>query len=164
MTKNYFRHSKIKDHPNPRQGGRRGVERAARLPSPFKGSEIVRRLILFSDVQQILAPDHVEPSYAKDHGGPQIYLSIAAWQLHFLFLYLTLLPMGPDVLGYQSHLVQRCHPACAHEGSSQLSPILAFRFFYRGAISAQIQLVSQWLSLTYSRFPPRKRRNKNTDF
>ena len=38
--------------------------------------------------------------------------------------YLTLLLMGLNVLAYQSHAVQRCHPvtvnACGHEGSSHL--------------------------------------------
>ena len=35
--------------------------------------------------------------------------------------------MGLNVLGYESHLLQRCHPvnACGHEGPSHLSPILA---------------------------------------
>ena len=38
-------------------------------------------------------------------------------------------PMGVNVLGYQSQLLQRCHPVCGHEGSSHLSPVLALRFF-----------------------------------
>ena len=54
--------------------------------------------------------------------------------------------MGFNVLGYQSHLLQRCHPACGHEGSSHLSPVLTLRFFYRDASSALLQLVNQWLN------------------
>ena len=34
-------------------------------------------------------------------------------------------PMGLNVLGYQSHLLQRCHPACGHEGYFHLSPVFA---------------------------------------
>ena len=45
--------------------------------------------------------------------------------------------MGLNVLGYQSHLLQRCHHhpvivtvnACGHEGYFHLSPVLALRFF-----------------------------------
>ena len=37
--------------------------------------------------------------------------------------------MGLNVLGYKSHLQQRCHPACGHEGSSHLSPVLASSIF-----------------------------------
>ena len=36
--------------------------------------------------------------------------------------------MGLNVLGYQSHLLQRYHPVCGHEESSHLSPVLAVRF------------------------------------
>ena len=34
-------------------------------------------------------------------------------------------PMGLNVLGYQSHLLQRCHPTYDHEESSHLSSVLA---------------------------------------
>ena len=48
-------------------------------------------------------------------------------------LLIVLRPMGLSVLGYQSHLLQRCHPvtvnACGHEGSSHLSPVPALRIF-----------------------------------
>ena len=40
-------------------------------------------------------------------------------------------PMGLNVLGYQSHLLQRCHPACGHYGYSHLSPVLAYVFLSR---------------------------------
>ena len=33
------------------------------------------------------------------------------------------------IRGYQSHLLQRCHPACGHEGSSHRSSVLALLFF-----------------------------------
>ena len=52
----------------------------------------------------------------------------------FLFVF-QLHPMDLKVLGYQSHLLQRCHPACGHEGSSHLSPVLDLRMF----IAMQIQ-------------------------
>ena len=44
-----------------------------------------------------------------------------------LRFYLYLRSMGLNVLSYQPHLLQRCyhHPACGHEGSSHLSPVLA---------------------------------------
>ena len=48
------------------------------------------------------------------------------------------------MLGYQSHLLQRCHPvnaACGHERSSRLSPILALLIF----IAIQFQTLSQLL-------------------
>ena len=43
--------------------------------------------------------------------------------------------MGLKVLGYRSHLLQRCHPACGHEGSSHLSAVLALWVF----IAKQVQ-------------------------
>ena len=64
-------------------------------------------------------------------------------------------PMVLSVLGYQSQLLQRCHPvnACGHEGPSHLSlPGSHLNFFYRDASSARLQLVNQWLNFTYSRF------------
>ena len=42
--------------------------------------------------------------------------------------------MGLNVLGNQSHLLQRCHPACGHEESSKLSPLLAYDFLSEMAI------------------------------
>ena len=62
--------------------------------------------------------------------------------------------MGLGVLGYQSHLLQGCHPACGHEESSHLSPVLDLFIF----IAMQVQrsllkllIVKQWLHFTYSR-------------
>ena len=57
-------------------------------------------------------------------------------------------------------------PSClwGHEGSSHLSPVHAFRFFYRDASSAIVQLVNQWLDfylLTFPRFPLRKKEHKH---
>ena len=37
--------------------------------------------------------------------------------------------MGLNVLSYQFHLSQCCHPACGHEGSCHLSPVLALPTF-----------------------------------
>ena len=41
------------------------------------------------------------------------------------------------------------HPACGHKGSSYLSPVHAYQFFYRDASSALLQLVNQWLNFYY---------------
>ena len=43
--------------------------------------------------------------------------------------------MGFNVLDYQSHPLQRCHPACGYEGSSHLFPFFAIWFF----IAMQVQ-------------------------
>ena len=71
----------------------------------------------------------------------------------FVCLFVShLRPMGLNVLGYQSGLLQRCHPVCSREGFSHLSPVLALCiFFYRDASSALLQLVNQWLNFTCSR-------------
>ena len=58
--------------------------------------------------------------------------------------------MGLNVLGYQSRPLQRYHPACCHKGPSRLSQVHALMIFYRGANSALLQLVNQWLNFTYS--------------
>ena len=46
---------------------------------------------------------------------------------------LLLRPMGLNGLGYQSHLLQRCRPACGHGGSSHLFSVLA-SVFIRAAL------------------------------
>ena len=47
-----------------------------------------------------------------------------------LFLFVShLWPMGLNVLDYHSHLLQRFHPTCGHEGCSHLSPVLVLRVF-----------------------------------
>ena len=53
----------------------------------------------------------------------------------FVLFVSYLQPMGISVLDYQSHLLQHCHLAYGHEGSSHLSPVLALRFF----IALQVQ-------------------------
>ena len=82
-------------------------------------------------------------------------------------IYISLTANGPNVLGYQSHLLQRCHSACGHEGSSHLSPVLAQRFF----IAMQVQhsynsSTNGWILLTH--VPPLSAtnisQNKNPDF
>ena len=45
-------------------------------------------------------------------------------------------PMGPNVLGYQSHLLQCCQSACGHEESSHLSPVLGMRYLHLYTISS----------------------------
>ena len=47
----------------------------------------------------------------------------------FVCLYLINDPWTSTCVGYQSHLLQRCHPACGDEGSSHVSPVLGLRFF-----------------------------------
>ena len=54
---------------------------------------------------------------------PHIYL-------HVIQAVYYLRPMNLSVLGYQSHLLQRCHPTCGHEGSFHLSQVLALRTFF----------------------------------
>ena len=52
------------------------------------------------------------------------------------FPYLSLTTDGHQhrrVLGYHINLLKCYHPACGHEGSSHLSPVLDLRFFYRDA-------------------------------
>ena len=45
------------------------------------------------------------------------------WGHIFVFYLYLLHGRWTSVLGYQSHLLQRCHPACGHERFSHLSPI-----------------------------------------
>ena len=88
----------------------------------------------------------------------------------FLFVF-ELRPMGLDVLGYQSHLLQRCHPACGHEGSSHLSPVLALRFLiammmqgqhsYNSSTNGSILHFTCHVLITLSRYGSQ---NKNLDF
>ena len=66
------------------------------------------------------------------------------------------------VLGYQSHVLQRCDPACSYEGSSYLSPVLAYDFLSRCKFSTltprQPSMVEVYLH-AFSRFPLRKKQN-----
>ena len=56
-------------------------------------------------------------------------ITIIAAFIVCLFVF-HLRPMDLNELGYQSHpLLQRCHPACGHEGPFHLSPVCALRFF-----------------------------------
>ena len=68
-------------------------------------------------------------------------------------------PMGLNVLGYQSHLLQRRHPACGHEGPSHLSLVFAYDFFVqcKFSILTTCQLMVEFYLLTFSRFPVRKK-------
>ena len=50
------------------------------------------------------------------------------------------------LLGYQSHRLQRCHPACDHEGSAHLSPVPFLNFTTR-------QPKVEFYLLTFPRFP-----------
>ena len=56
------------------------------------------------------------------------------------------------------------YPACGHKGSSHLSQVHALQIFYRDASSAFfLQLVNQWLNLTYSRSQAFRYERKNTN-
>ena len=56
-----------------------------------------------------------------------LYTFPSSLQQHMGFIYMLfvsrLRPMikGLNVLGYQSHVLQRCHPTCGHEASSHLT-------------------------------------------
>ena len=57
--------------------------------------------------------------------------------IRFVCLFVSPLgTMGLNLLGYDSHLLQRFHLACGHEGSSHLSPVLVFLRFF---IAMQVQ-------------------------
>ena len=43
-------------------------------------------------------------------------------------LYLTYGRGTSTCLIYKLHLLQGCHPACGHEGSSHIAPVIAMRF------------------------------------
>ena len=76
-------------------------------------------------------------------------------------LYLTYGRLGLDGLkiGYQSHQLQRCHPARGYEGSSHLSPRFSpsrYDFLSRWKFSSLfIQLVNQWLNFSYGTHVPK---------
>ena len=58
--------------------------------------------------------------------------------------------MDLNVVGYQSHLLQRCDPACGHEGFFRLSPVYALRISIAMLLIVQhLQLVNQWLNFTF---------------
>ena len=70
---------------------------------------------------------------------------------HFALLFVShLREIGPNVLGYQSHLLQRCHPASGHEGSS-ISPWFSSYIFFIAIQVQHLQLVNQSLNFTCSR-------------
>ena len=73
----------------------------------------------------------------------------------YLYLFISdLRPIGPNVLGYQSHLLQRCHPATVvtKDLSSHLSPVLAYNFLSRCKFSTFTTRQPR-----FSRFPLRKK-------
>ena len=55
-------------------------------------------------------------------------------------------------------LLQRCHPACGHQGSSHLSPVLAYNILSRCKLSPLTprQPMIELYTLTFSCFPLRK--------
>ena len=64
--------------------------------------------------------------------APLFRYAIAYETLFFVCLYLNSRAMGLKLLGYRSIILQRCHPACGHEGSlHHLSPVLSFEFLSR---------------------------------
>ena len=62
--------------------------------------------------------------------------------------------MGLNVLGYQSHLMQRCHPACGHEGSSHPTRFSPYDFFSRCKFRTVTthQPMAEFYLLKFSRF------------
>ena len=69
----------------------------------------------------------------------------------FLFVSHLLTFDGPQrARFYQSHLLQRCHPACGHyhQGSST-SPRFSPTIFYRDASSALLHLVNRWYTTVH---------------
>ena len=67
------------------------------------------------------------------------------------FLYMSLVwPMGPDVLGYQSHLLQRCHPASVDTKDLPISPRFSpYDFFIVMQIQHSYNSSTKWLNFTY---------------
>ena len=64
----------------------------------------------------------------------------------FFFLFFSFFHFIPLITDGPHHY----HPGCGRKGSSHLSPVHALQFFYRDASSALLQLVNQWLNITYS--------------
>ena len=69
-------------------------------------------------------------AYYAAHTEEEIKVRLRRKKTHYYYDFVcfvcTSLPGdGSNVLGYQSHPLQRYLPACGHEGSSQLSPVLA---------------------------------------
>ena len=75
-------------------------------------------------------------------------------------------PMGLNVLGYQSHLLQRCHPAgpaCGHEGFSHLSPVLAYDLLSRCKFNTLTPCQAMIFNFAHSRshaFPYESQKNR----
>ena len=78
---------------------------------------------------------------SSGEGRPQGFMIFVLFVSH-------LPPIGLNVLGYRSHLLQRCHPACGHEGSSHLSPVPRLMNFYCDVSTALLQLFNQWFNFT----------------
>ena len=85
-----------------------------------------------------------DPSFADELNVPQEYAVLVfdvrytASKLFMMIDFPLICPLRPmgisiSVLGYHINLLKCYHPACGHEGSSHLSPVLALRFFYRNA-------------------------------
>ena len=68
-------------------------------------------------------------------------------------------PMGLNVLGYQFHLLQHCHPVCGHEGyshlSSRFSPYVFLSRCKFSTLTTRQSTVELYL-LAFSRVPLRK--------
>ena len=61
--------------------------------------------------------------------GSKMRVYVKFSPMFFVFIS-DLRPMDLNVLGYQSNLLKRCHPACGHETSSHLSPVLPSRICF----------------------------------
>ena len=49
-------------------------------------------------------------------------------EIYILLTVIWAMTKGLNMLGFLSHLLQCCHPACGHEGSSHLFPVLPYEF------------------------------------
>ena len=78
------------------------------------------------------------------------------WSCFCLYLTLCRWSHPINVVDYQSHLHQRCHPASVATKELPISPRFLPTSFYRDASSALLHLVNQLLKFylpTFSRFP-----------
>ena len=72
---------------------------------------------------------------------------------YICFFVSHLSPMGLNVLGYQSHLLQRCNSACGHERPSHLSRFSPDEFSKRCTFSTLTnrELMVEFYLLAFSR-------------
>ena len=92
-------------------------------------------------MDQLMCASLFHTHYWHEVGMLKVPADVPIFFFFFFFFFISL-------IADESH---HYHPACGHKGSSHLSPVHALHFFYRDASSTILQLVNQWLNLTYSR-------------